>query len=150
MFSLEQAMDNIWFNTPNIDSMNQQMANTACSNLGIKITQIGPDYVVGTMPADERTFQPIGLVHGGANVLLAETLGSMAANLCLDTTKEYAVGQEINANHLRGVRSGTVTGMAKMIHKGRTSQIWEIRLVDDQEKLSCISRLTMAVIQVPK
>ncbi len=143
-------MENIWFKSPNIELMNQQMENTACSNLGIVITEIGADYVVGTMPADERTFQPIGLVHGGANVLLAETLGSMAANLCLDTSKEYAVGQEINANHLRGVRSGTVRGVAKIIHKGRTSQVWEIRMMDNQERLSCISRLTMAVIPVPK
>ncbi len=139
-------MNSIWFSTPKIEDMNRQMQNTACSQLGIEITEIGPDYVVGTMPADARTFQPIGLVHGGANVLLAETLGSMAANLCLDNSKEYAVGQEINANHIRGVRDGVVTGTATIIHKGRASQVWEIRMVNSQGKLSCISRLTMAVI----
>jgi 1,4-dihydroxy-2-naphthoyl-CoA hydrolase len=139
-------MSAIWFATPSIDRINQQMENTACSNLGIKATEIGDDYVKGTMPADERTFQPAGLVHGGANVLFAETLGSFAANLLLDSSKEYAVGQEINANHLRGVRSGEVTGIAKIIHRGRTSQVWEIKIYDNQEKLSCISRLTMAVI----
>lgn len=139
-------MSSIWFATPDIALMNKQMQNTACSNLGIEITEIGDDWAKGTMPADERTFQPVGLVHGGANVLFAETLGSMAANLCLDNSKEYAVGQEINANHLRGVRSGTLTGIAKLVHRGRTSQVWEIRIVNDEGKLSCISRLTMAVV----
>ena len=112
-------MSSIWFATPDIALMNRQMQNTACSNLGIEITEIGDDWVKGTMPADERTFQPVGLVHGGANVLFAETLGSMAANLCLDNSKEYAVGQEINANHLRGVRSGTNRS------NGRASQVWD-------------------------
>lgn len=140
-------MSNIWLNSPSIEALNLQMENTACSNLGIKITEIGDDYMTGTMPADERTFQPIGLIHGGANVLLAETLGSMAANCCIDLSQEYCVGQEINANHLRGVRTGEVAGIAKIIHKGRTSQVWEIRISDEQGKLSCISRLTMAVIK---
>ena len=140
-------MSNIWLNSPSIEALNLQMENTACSNLGIKTTEIGDDYMTGTMPADERTFQPIGLIHGGANVLLAETLGSMAANCCIDLSQEYCVGQEINANHLRGVRTGEVTGIAKIIHKGRTSQVWEIRISDEQGKLSCISRLTMAVIK---
>jgi len=139
-------MSSIWFATPDIADMNRQMENTACSNLGIVITEAGDDYVVGTMPADERTFQPVGLVHGGANVLFAETLGSMAANLCLDNSKEYALGQEINANHLRGVRSGELTGIAKLVHKGRSSQVWEIRINNAEGKLSCISRLTMAVV----
>ena len=139
-------MSNIWFAPPDIADMNRQMENTACSNLGIVITETGDDWVKGTMPADQRTFQPVGLVHGGANVLFAETLGSMAANLCLDNSKEYAVGQEINANHLRGVRSGTLTGIAKIVHRGRSSQVWEIRIYNSEEKLSCISRLTMAVI----
>lgn len=139
-------MSSIWFATPDIADMNRQMENTACSNLGIVVTEVGDDYVMGTMPADERTFQPVGLVHGGANVLFAETLGSMAANLCLDNSKEYAVGQEINANHLRGVRSGELTGIARLVHKGRSSQVWEIRINNAEGKLSCISRLTMAVI----
>jgi 1,4-dihydroxy-2-naphthoyl-CoA hydrolase len=136
----------IWFSAPDIQAANKAMENTACSNLGIEITEVGDDWVKGTMPADSRTFQPIGLVHGGANVLFAETLGSMAANMCLDNSKEYAVGQEINANHLRGVRSGILTGVAKIVHRGRTSQVWEIRIYNDEQKLSCISRLTMAVI----
>lgn len=141
-------MSRIWFASPDIQLMNKQMQNTACSNLGIEITEVGDNWVKGTMPADERTFQPIGLVHGGANVLFAETLGSMAANLCLDNRKEYAVGQEVNANHLRGVKTGTLTGVATIVHKGRTSHVWEIRVYNAEEKLSCISRLTMAVIPV--
>lgn len=136
----------LWFTPPDIEKMNRMMDNTACSNLGIRIVEVGEGFVKGTMPADHRTFQPIGLVHGGANVLFAETLGSMAANLCLDNSKEYAVGQEINANHLRGVRSGELTGVAAVVHRGRTSQVWEIKIFDDQDKLSCISRLTMAII----
>jgi 1,4-dihydroxy-2-naphthoyl-CoA hydrolase len=143
-----EVVMSIWFASPDIDEMNRAMQNTACSNLGIEVTEVGGDFVKGTMPADHRTFQPIGLVHGGANVLFAETLGSMAANLCLDNSKEYAVGQEINANHLRGVRSGELTGIASIVHQGRTSQVWEIRIFDDSNKLSCISRLTMAVILV--
>jgi 1,4-dihydroxy-2-naphthoyl-CoA hydrolase len=141
-------MSSIWFATPDIAFMNKQMQNTACSNLGIEITEVGDNWVKGTMPADARTFQPVGLVHGGANVLFAETLGSMAANLCLDNRKEYAVGQEVNANHLRGVRAGVLTGVATLVHQGRTSQVWEIRIFNSEEKLSCISRLTMAVIPV--
>lgn len=140
-------MSKIWFDkTPNLEVLNRQMENTACSNLGIVITEVGDDYLTGTMPADERTFQPIGLIHGGSNVLLAETLGSMAANCIVDLSKQYCVGQEINANHIRGVRSGEVTGTTKLIHQGRTSQVWEIRIVNDEKKLTCISRLTMAVI----
>lgn len=142
-------MSAIWFATPDIADMNRQMENTACSNLGIEITEVGDDWVKGTMPADQRTFQPVGLVHGGANVLFAETLGSMAANLALDNSKEYAVGQEINANHLRGVRSGELSGVATIVHRGRTSQVWEIKIYNSENKLSCISRLTMAVIPVP-
>ena len=138
----------IWFQKPDIAALNQQMENTAISHLGIKITEIGDDWVKGTMMAEPRTFQPMGLVHGGANVLFAETLGSMGANACIDNREEYAVGQEVNANHVRGVRSGMLTGIATLVHKGRTSQIWEIRIYNDEKKLSCISRLTMAVIPV--
>jgi len=141
-------MSSIWFNTPTTKGLNFQIENTACSNLGINITEIGDDYMTGTMPADSRTFQPMGLIHGGANVLLAETLGSMAANCCIDLSKEYCVGQEINANHIRGVRSGYVTGTAKIIHQGRSSQVWEIRIINENNKLTCISRLTMAVIKL--
>lgn len=139
----------IWFSTPDLQTMNAGGKNTALQAMGIEITEIGPDYVRGTMPADHRTFQPFGLVHGGANVVLAETLGSVGANLLVDNSKFYCVGQEVNANHLRGVRSGLVTGTARLVHAGRTSQVWSIELHDDQGKLTCISRLTMAVVPIP-
>lgn len=141
-------MSKIWLNAaPKLEVLNRQLENTACSNLGIEITEIGDDSITGTMPADERTFQPFGLIHGGSNVLLAETLGSMAANCIVDLSKQYCVGQEINANHIRGVRSGKVTGTAKLVHQGRSSQVWEIRIVNEENKLTCISRLTMAVVE---
>lgn len=139
--------ESIWFSTPDIAEFSKGHANTAVSHLGIEITELGPDYIRGTMPADERTFQPFGLIHGGANVVLAETLGSIGANLVIDPSKEFAVGQEVNANHTRGVRTGKVTGTARLAYRGRSSQVWEIHIVDDQDKLSCISRLTMAVVK---
>jgi len=106
----------------------------------------------GTLPVDARTKQPFGLLHGGASVLLAETLGSLAANLCLDPAESLAVGLDINANHLRAVTSGTVTGTARPLHLGRTTQVWEIRIEDERGKLVCISRLTLAVVprQTPR
>jgi len=114
--------------------------------LGIRITAVGDDWLQGTMPVDARTHQPYGLLHGGASVALAETLGSTAAMLTLDPDQELAVGLDINANHIRGVRAGTVTGTAKMLHIGRTTQVWEIRIENEDGALVCISRITMAVI----
>ncbi|MGQ0688990.1 MULTISPECIES: hotdog fold thioesterase [Limnobacter] len=146
---MQKDQQSIWFSKPNLENMNAMCKNTACEALGIEITEVGPDYIRGTMPADTRTFQPFGLVHGGANVLLAETLGSIGANLLVDNSQFYCVGQEVNANHLRGVRSGKVTGTAKLWHAGKSSQVWNIELHDDSGKLSCISRLTMAVVPVP-
>lgn len=113
--------------------------------LGIRFTEIGDDWLRGTMPVDHRTHQPYGLLHGGASVVLAETLGSSAAMLSLDPS-EVAVGLDINANHIRGVRSGIVTGTAHMVHIGRTTQVWEIRIEAETGELVCISRITMAVI----
>ena len=114
--------------------------------LGIRVTAIGDDWLQGTMPVDHRTHQPYGLLHGGASVALAETLGSTAAMLTVDPAKERVVGLDINANHIRGVRSGTVTGTAKMLHLGRTTQVWEIRIESEEGALVCISRITMAVV----
>ncbi|MDX1549357.1 MAG: hotdog fold thioesterase [Lysobacter spongiicola] len=113
--------------------------------LGIRFTEIGPDYLRGTMPVDERTKQPYGLLHGGASVLLAETLGSTAGNLCVPEGR-VCVGLEINANHLRAVRGGSVTGTARPLHVGGRTQVWEIRIEDARGKLACISRLTLAVV----
>lgn len=113
--------------------------------LGIVFSEIGPDYLRATMPVDARTKQPYGLLHGGASVLLAETLGSSAGNLCVPEGRA-CVGIEINANHLRGVREGTVTGTARALHVGGRTQVWEIRIEDDRGQLACVSRLTLAVI----
>lgn len=132
--------------TTTVDDLNRLSRNTAMEPLGIVFTEIGPDYVRGTMPVDARTHQPYGLLHGGASVLLAETLGSSAGNLCVDTGKQVCVGLEINANHVRAVRSGTVTGTARALHVGRSTQLWEIRIEDEQGRLVCISRLTLAVV----
>lgn len=131
-----------------VDDLNRYSRNTAMEPLGIVFTEIGPDYVRGTMPVDARTHQPYGLLHGGASVLLAETLGSSAGNLCCPPGR-VCVGIEINANHVRGVRSGLVTGTARPIHVGGSTQVWEIRIEDEAGKLVCISRLTLAVIPKP-
>ena len=115
------------------------------THLDIRVTEVGPDFLRGTMPVDERTRQPFGLLHGGASVSLAETLGSVAANCCIDSSRFYAVGQEINANHVRSARSGRVTGTARPVHLGARTQVWDIRIEDEQGRLVCAARLTLAV-----
>ena len=131
---------------PPLDEINRRSARTAVSALGIVVTEQGEDFLRGTMPVDERTLQPYGLLHGGASVLLAETLASLAANLCVeDSLRQQAVGLEINANHVRAVTSGTVTGTARPVHVGRSTQVWEIRIADEQDRLVCLSRLTLAM-----
>ncbi len=129
-----------------LDTLNQWSDGTLMQPLGIRFTEIGPDYVRGTMPVDARTHQPYGLLHGGASVALAETLGSTAGGLCVEDG-QGVVGIEINANHLRGVREGTVTGTARPLHVGRSTQVWEIRIEDEAGQLVCISRITLAVIR---
>ncbi len=136
----------LWKQPADLARINAWSANTMMETLGIRITAIGDDWLQGTMPVDHRTHQPYGLLHGGASVVLAETLGSTAAMLTLDPEKELAVGLDINANHVRGVRSGTVTGTARALHVGRTTQVWEIRIENEEGALVCISRITMAVI----
>ena len=131
-----------------LDALNALSRDTAMEPLGIVFTEIGPDYLRGTMPVDARTRQPYGLLHGGASVLLAETLGSTAGGLCVDEG-QGVVGIEINANHLVGVREGLVTGTARPLHVGRSTQVWEIRIEDARGRLACISRLTLAVIPLP-
>lgn len=129
-----------------LEQLNRRGVDTALSALGIVFTELGEDFLRGTMPVDTRTLQPYGLLHGGASVTLAETLGSMAANLCLeDNTREQAVGIEINANHLRAVTSGIVTGTARPVHVGRNTQVWDIRIEDSQGRAVCVSRLTLAL-----
>jgi 1,4-dihydroxy-2-naphthoyl-CoA hydrolase len=136
----------IWKQSTDLERLNSWSANTAMEALGIRLTAVGDDWLQGTMPVDRRTHQPYGLLHGGASVLLAETLGSSAAMLTLDPEKELCVGLDINANHIRGVRSGIVTGTARPMHLGRTTQVWEIRIENEEGSLVCISRLTMAVV----
>ena len=136
----------IWKQDIDLASLNGWSTNTLMEAIGIQITAVGDDWLQGTMPVDRRTHQPYGLLHGGASVALAETLGSTAAMLTLDAAKERAVGLDINANHVRGVLSGTVTGTARPLHLGRSTQVWEIRIEDESGKLVCISRLTMAVV----
>ncbi len=128
-----------------LEALNALSAGTAMEPLGIVFTELGPDFLRATMPVDARTVQPYGLLHGGASVLLAETLGSTAGMLCV-AEGELAVGIEINANHLDAVRSGLVTGTARPLKVGRRTQVWEIRIEDDAGRLACISRLTLAVI----
>jgi uncharacterized protein (TIGR00369 family) len=130
------------------EALNALSRGTAMEPLGIVFTEIGPDYLRGTMPVDARTRQPYGLLHGGASVLLAETLGSTAGGLCVDEG-QGVVGIEINANHLAGVREGLVTGTTRPLHVGRSTQVWEIRIEDGRGRLACISRLTLAVIALP-
>ncbi len=137
----------IWFSKPTLETVNGWSEGTMLEHLGIVITDIGEDSITATMPADHRTFQPFKLVHGGANVVLAESLGSIGAQLSVNPEKYYCVGQEVNANHVRGVRKGLVTGVATQSYKGKTSQVWEIKLYDDRQKLTCISRLTVAVVK---
>jgi 1,4-dihydroxy-2-naphthoyl-CoA hydrolase len=136
----------LWKQPTDLARINAWSANTMMQTLDIRISAIGDDWLQGTMPVDHRTHQPYGLLHGGASVVLAETLGSTAAMLTLDPEKELAVGLDINANHIRGVRSGMVTGTARMLHLGRTTQVWEIRIENEEGALVCISRITMAVV----
>src|SRR6185503_17506420 len=136
----------IWKQQLTPDDVNAMSSNTMMATLGIRISEIGDDYVRGTLPVDARTHQPYGLLHGGASVALAESLGSLAAMLTLDPAVEAAVGLDINANHVRGVKSGIVTGTARALHIGRSTQVWEIRIEDERQKLVCISRLTVAVV----
>ena len=116
------------------------------THLGIEFIELGDDFIRGRMPVDDRTRQPFGILHGGASVALAETLGSTGAGLVVDRNKYRCVGQEINANHIRAVKDGFVIGTARPLHIGRRSHVWEIRIADEQDRLVCVSRITMAVI----
>src|ERR1700754_2240116 len=138
----------IWFNK------NLQLAdisalgkNTMGDHIGIEFIETGADFIKGRMPVDDRTRQPYGLLHGGASAVLAETLGSVASSLVIDMVRFNCVGLEINANHIRSARDGFVTGKVTPLHIGATTHVWDIRIVDDREKLVCISRLTVAILK---
>ena len=137
----------IWSRDYSLEELNAMTRGNMVGHLGIEITEIAADFLRARMPVDERTWQPAGLLHGGASVALAETLGSIAANLVRGPAGSVGswVGLEINANHLRGVRAGWVFGETRPLHLGRTTQVWEIRIVDERDRLVCISRLTMAM-----
>ena len=137
----------IWRSPKTIEQLNGAQSGTLIQQLGIRFTEVGADYLRGTMPVDERTKQPFGLLHGGASVALAETLGSIGAMMCVEPEKFLCVGQEINANHVRAVSSGLVTGTARPLHIGGRTHVWAIEIVNEAGKLVCVSRLTMAVIK---
>ena len=140
-------MKPIWFREYALEELRSLCHDNMVAHLGIELTELGADFLAGTMPVDARTTQPAGLLHGGASVALAETLGSIAANLCVDPARKVCVGQEVSASHLRPVRQGeTVTGTARPLHLGRSSQVWEIRVTDRRGRSICVSRLTVAVV----
>lgn len=137
----------IWYKAYTLEELKPFNEVNMLAHVGLELIEVGADFLVGRMPVDERTQQPFGIFHGGATVVLAESLGSIAANLVLNPATHYAVGLEVNANHLRAVRSGWVTGVARAVHLGRTTSVWDIRLHDDAGKPTAISRLTMAVLE---
>ena len=136
----------IWFSRPSTEALTRYAAGTMIEHIGIEFLEVGDDYLRARMPVNQRTIQPDDLLHGGASATLAETLGSSAANWCVDRDRQRCVGLEINANHVRSMRSGYVYGTARPLHVGRSTQLWEIRIEDEQGKLVCISRLTLAVL----
>lgn len=141
-------MSVIWHNhSLNLDDLTRLGAGTMAEHLGIEWVEVGGDFLRARMPVDHRTNQPYGLLHGGASVVLAETLGSVGAAMSVDTSKFMAVGVEVNANHIRSARDGFVIGTAKPLHRGASTQVWEIRIVDEKHKLVCVSRLTVAILK---
>lgn len=137
----------IWQVRPTLEELNRLADGNMLGHLDIRFVQVGDDFLEAVMPVDQRTRQPAGLLHGGASVVLAETLGSVAAHFCIDAENFQAVGLEINANHIRGKHGGFVTGTARAAHLGRSTQIWEVRIVDEEGGLICLARLTVAVLR---
>ena len=136
----------IWFGEVDVSKASARSANTMVDYLGVEFTEVGSDFLSAKMPVDHRTKQPLGIMHGGASCFLAETVGSTAANFCVDPAKNYCVGLDINTNHIRSVKEGFVYATARPFHLGRTTQVWEIKIVNEEEKLVSINRLTMAVL----
>ena len=137
----------IWFKKYTLDQLHHFCQNTMVANLGIEFLEIGDDFLIARMPVDQRTKQPVGILHGGASLALAETIGSVAAHMTIDTEKYMSVGLEINANHIKSIKQGYVTGKGNPIHLGRKTQVWNIEIVDPDKKLISISRLTLAIIE---
>lgn len=139
-------MSKLWFGEPQLDDINNRHRDHIGALIGIEFTEIGDDFIKGRMPVDARTHQPYGILHGGASVVLAESLGSVASSLIIDPERFMAVGLEVNANHLRPVKSGFVTGICTPIHIGGKTHVWDIKMYDDRGKMNCISRLTVAIV----
>ncbi|WP_041463852.1 hotdog fold thioesterase [Pelodictyon luteolum] len=139
----------VFFGPASAEEINrtQILEGQMAHHIGIEMVETGPDYMTARMPVDQRTIQRIGILHGGASLALAETVGSIAASYVVDREKFYIVGQEINANHIRPTRSGYVYATARPLHLGRTSQVWDIKLKNDEGKLTCVSRFTVAVLK---
>ena len=135
----------IWIKPISLQLLNQTNANTAATHLGIEITEVGDDFLRGRVPVDERTRQPFGILHGGVSVVLAETLGSIGAYYACPEG-HHGVGLDINANHIRAAASGWVTATARAVHLGRTTQVWQIDMANDAGELTCVSRITMAIL----
>jgi len=136
----------IWFAQADPEALNRALKNTLGETLNMQVTEIGDDFLRMTMPVNKTTHQPLGLLHGGASMALSESVASLAASLCLDISKQYPVGAEINANHLRSIREGIVTATARPFHIGRRSHVWDIQIRDEQERLICISRMTASIL----
>jgi 1,4-dihydroxy-2-naphthoyl-CoA hydrolase len=136
----------IWSRDYTVEELNGRPKGHIGDLIGIEFTEITDDSISARMPVNEKTHQPYGILHGGASVVLAESLGSVASNMIIDSNKYIGVGLEVNANHLRPVKSGFVTGICKPIHIGGKTHVWDIRLYDDRGKMNCVSRLTVAII----
>jgi 1,4-dihydroxy-2-naphthoyl-CoA hydrolase len=137
----------IWFDKElSVEKLKPLGPNTMAAHIGIEWVEVGENFIKAKMPVDHRTNQPYGLLHGGASCVLAETLGSVASAMVIDHSKFYCVGIEINANHIRGVKAGYVTGVVLPLHLGNTTHVWEIKIYDEREKLTCVSRLTVAIL----
>ncbi len=139
----------IWNRTMTLEQLNETSRNNLAEHLGIEFVELGDDYLKARMPVDDRTRQPAGRLHGGATVALAETVGSISAWLCVAPETRTVVGLEINANHIRPVFQGFVTAVSRPVHVGKTTQVWEIRILNQEEKLVAVSRLTVANIELP-
>jgi 1,4-dihydroxy-2-naphthoyl-CoA hydrolase len=137
----------IWTTFVRPEEINERCKNTLCDYLGIEFTEVGDDFLTATMPVDRRTVQPMGILHGGASCALAESVGSAAANYCIEQKTHIAVGLDININHMRPVRLGLVTAIARPFHLGKTTHVWEIKIYNEDKQLVSVARLTMSILE---
>ncbi len=146
LFKKVRGFMSIWYKNISLEELTSRNKNTMSDFLGIAFIEIGDDYIIAKMPVDDRTKQPVGIMHGGASCVLAETVGSIAANCCVDLTKYYCVGLDINTNHIRSIREGFVYATAKPYHLGRSTHVWGINIVNDKDQMISVNRLTMTVL----